>query len=140
VDHDATLKRDLESLLEPVTRGHRETPLRWTCKSVRQLVAEFQSMGRWPNFCISQMEYSLQCPSENVEGSSPPDRDAQFHHISDPDRQPGFLWIRRRKNWWATSKTRGANCGPKGDPEKMRVHDFVIPQLEREPGNVPRRT
>ena len=46
VDHDATLKReDLEFLVEPVTRGHLETPLRWTCKSVRQLAAELQRMG-----------------------------------------------------------------------------------------------
>ena len=35
-DQDATLKRDLEALVEPVTRGDPESPLRWTCKSVRQ--------------------------------------------------------------------------------------------------------
>src|ERR1700722_6495114 len=45
IDRDATLKRDLESLVEPVTRGDPESPLRWTCKSVRQLSAELERMG-----------------------------------------------------------------------------------------------
>jgi Rhodopirellula transposase DDE domain len=58
---DATLKQDLEALVEPVTRGDSESPLRWTCKSVRQLAAELTRMGhpvshRWPN---SDMRWSI---------------------------------------------------------------------------------
>ena len=46
VDRDATLQRDLQSLVEPVTRGDPESPLRWTCKSVRQLASRLNRMGR----------------------------------------------------------------------------------------------
>jgi hypothetical protein len=88
IDHDATLKRDLESLVEPVTRGDPESPLRWTCKSVRQLAAELKRMQhrtshRMVAELLHEMDYSLQANRKTLEGSTHPDRDAQFHHISD---------------------------------------------------------
>jgi hypothetical protein len=83
IDQDATLKRDLESLVEPVTRGDPESPLRWTCKSVRQLTAELkrrkhQTSHRMVAELLHEMDYSLQANSKTLEGSSHPDRDAQF--------------------------------------------------------------
>ena len=142
VDQDATLKRDLESLVEPVTRGDPESPLRWTCKSVRQLAAQLNRMGhrtshRMVAEILHGMEYSLQANRKTLEGSSHPDRDAQFHHISDrirefqADRQPVISVDTKKKELVGDFKNDGRELRPKGDPEKVRVHDFVIPELGR---------
>jgi hypothetical protein len=142
IDQDATLKRDLESLVEPVTRGDPESPLRWTCKSVRQLAAELKRMKhrtshRMVAELLHEMEYSLQANRKTLEGSSHPDRDAQFHHISDKSRefqaarQPVISVDTKKKELVGDFKNNGRELRPKGDPEKVRVHDFVIPELGR---------
>jgi transposase len=142
VDQDATLKRDLEALVEPVTRGDPESPLRWTCKSVRQLASELKRTGhrtshRMVAELLHQMDYSLQANRKTLEGSSHPDRDAQFHHISgkirefQADRQPVISVDTKKKELVGNFKNNGRELRPKGDPEKVRVHDFVIPELGR---------
>ena len=142
VDQDATLRRDLEALVEPVTRGDPETPLRWTCKSVRQLAAELKRTGhrashRMVAELLHAMDYSLQANRKTLEGSSHPDRDAQFHHISDKirkfqaDRQPVISVDTKKKELVGNFKNNGRELRPKGDPEKVRVHDFLIPELGR---------
>jgi hypothetical protein len=142
VDQDTTLKRDLEALVEPVTRGDPESPLRWTCKSVRQLAAELNRMGhrtshRMVAELLHQMDYSLQANQKTLEGSSHPDRDAQFHHISDKirefqaERQPVISVDTKKKELVGDFKNNGREIRPKGDPEKVRVHDFLIPELGR---------
>jgi transposase len=142
VDQDATLKRDLEALVEPVTRGDPETPLRWTCKSVRQLAAELKRTGhrtshRMVAELLHAMDYSLQANRKTLEGSSHPDRDAQFHHISgkirefQAHRQPVISVDTKKKELVGNFKNQGRELRPKGDPEKVRVHDFLIPELGR---------
>ena len=142
VDQDATLKRDLEALVEPVTRGDPESPLRWTCKSVRQLAAELKRTGHQTSHrmvaeLLHQMDYSLQANRKTLEGSSHPDRDAQFHHISgkirefQADRQPVISVDTKKKELVGNFKNGGRELRPKGDPEKVRVHDFIIPELGR---------
>jgi transposase len=142
IEQDATLKRDLESLVEPVTRGDPESSLRWTCKSVRQLAAELGRMGhrtshRMVAQLLHEMDYSLQANRKTLEGSSHPDRDAQFHHISDrsrafqAERQPVISVDTKKKELVGDFKNNGKELRPKGDPEKVRVHDFVIPELGR---------
>jgi hypothetical protein len=139
---DLTLKRDLETLVEPVTRGDPESPLRWTCKSVRQLASELTRMGhqvshRMVAELLHEMEYSLQANRKTLEGSSHPDRDAQFHHISSKiqefqrERQPVISVDTKKKELVGEFKNNGRELRPKGDPEKVRVHDFVIPELGR---------
>jgi len=142
MDQDATLKRDLESLVEPVTRGDPESPLRWTCKSVRQLAAQLKRMGhktshRMVAEILHSMDYSLQANRKTLEGASHPDRDAQFHHLSDriqafqAERQPVISVDTKKKELVGDFQNNGRERRPKGDPEKVRVHDFVIPQLGR---------
>jgi len=142
IDQDASLKRDLESLVEPVTRGDPESSLRWTCKSVRQLAAELRRMNhrtshRMVAELLHEMEYSLQANSKTLEGSAHPDRDAQFHHIADKSRefqkagQPVISVDTKKKELVGDFKNNGKELRPKGDPEKVRVHDFVIPALGR---------
>jgi transposase len=142
VDQDATLKRDLEALVEPVTRGDPESPLRWTCKSVRQLATELKRTGHHTSHrmvaeLLHAMDYSLQANRKTLEGSSHPDRDAQFHHISSKirefqaGRQPVISVDTKKKELVGDFKNNGRELRPKGDPEKVRVHDFLIPELGR---------
>ena len=87
VDKDCTLKRDLENLVEPVTRGDPESPLRWSCKSVRRLSDELNQKGHQVSRelvaeLLHGLGYSLQANKKTIEGASDPDRNAQFEHIN----------------------------------------------------------
>ena len=84
---DPGLWRDLEKLVDPVTRGDPESPLRWTCKSVRRLAEELRRMGHGVSHMLvaellHKQKYSLQANRKTKEGSSHPDRNAQFEHIN----------------------------------------------------------
>ena len=87
VDKDPTLKENLDSLVNPFTRGDPESPLRWTCKSVRKLAEELKEMGhktshRMVAELLHEMGYSLQSNRKTREGKNHPDRDAQFQYIN----------------------------------------------------------
>jgi transposase len=142
VDKDSTLKADLERLVEPVTRGDPESPLRWTCKSVRKLAEELNVMGHQTSHrmvaeLLHELGYSLQANSKTLEGSSHADRDEQFKHISEQvnqllaRHQPVISVDTKKKELVGDFKNNGRELRPKGDPEKVRVHDFVIPELGR---------
>jgi hypothetical protein len=86
---------------------------------------------------LHAMDYSLQANRKTLEGASHPDRDAQFHHISSKirefqsARQPVISVDTKKKELVGDFKNNGRELRPKGDPEKVRVHDFVIPELGR---------
>ena len=84
---DPTLVADLQQLLESTTRGHPETCLRWTCKSVRKLAEELQGMGHQVSYpvvaeLLHELDYSLQVNRKTKEGDGHPDRNAQFEYIN----------------------------------------------------------
>lgn len=137
---DPTLCSDLESLIEPTTRGHPESSLRWTCKSVRKLAEELTAMGhstshRMVAELLQQMNYSLQANRKTLEGSSHPDRNAQFEYIHkrvqqfQGMQQPVISVDTKKKELVGNFKNNGKELRPKGDPEKVRVHDFQIKEL-----------
>ncbi len=87
VTDDAKLLSALESLVEPVTRGDPESPLRWTCKSLRQLESELATKGYTVSHTsigglLKKLGYSLQGNRKTLEGTSHPDRNAQFEYIN----------------------------------------------------------
>jgi transposase len=89
---DPTLLSDLETLVDPVTRGDPESPLRWTCKSTTKLARELVSMGhkvsqRTVYSLLSDLGYSMQSNRKRKEGADHPDRDAQFLYISNRVRE-----------------------------------------------------
>ena len=141
IDKDASLRSDLESLIEPFTRGDPESPLRWTCKSVRRLAEELGRMGHSVSHelvsnLLGEMEYSLQSNRKATEGQSQhPDRNAQFEYISERAKafqsaaQPVISVDTKKKELVGDFKNGGRELRPKGDPELVRVHDFVIPEL-----------
>ena len=142
VDTDATLKTDLERLVEPVTRGDPESRLRWTSKSVRKLAEELNRLGhrtshRMVAELLHELGYSLQANRKTLEGSSHADRDQQFQYINQQvnqllgERQPVISVDTKKKELVGAFKNSGKELRPKGDPEKVRVHDFVIPGLGR---------
>src|SRR5947208_568490 len=88
---DPTLVQDLEALVEPVTRGDPMSPLRWTCKSTRQLAAELVRQGHQVSHqtvadLLHSLDYSLQGTRKTREGAEHPDRDAQFAYLNDQTR------------------------------------------------------
>jgi hypothetical protein len=139
---DPTLVADLEKLVEPTTRGHPETCLRWTCNSVRKLAEDLNQMGHRVSYpvvaeLLHELDYSLQANRKTQEGDSHPDRDAQFQYIDDKVRrsiaagQPVISVDTKKKELLGNFKNGGREWRPQGNPEKVRVHDFAIPELGR---------
>lgn len=126
----------LEKLIDPVTRGDPESPLRWTSKSTRALSSElfaeqgFRVSPRTVAKLLRAHEYSLQAPSKSVEGKQHPDRDAQFEHINDTAQDyvargaPVISVDTKKKELVGNFKNGGREWQPKGQPEKVNVHDF----------------
>jgi transposase len=142
VDTDATLRKDLEKLVDPVTRGDPESPLRWTCKSVRRLASELQRQGHQTSHrmvaeLLHEMGYSLQANRKALEGGDHPDRNQQFAYINQKAEQyqsqglPVISVDTKKKELVGDFKNNGRELRPKENPEKVRVHDFVIPGLGR---------
>lgn len=142
VDRDSSLKTDLEGLLESTTRGDPEAPLRWTCKSVRQLTAELKRMKHVISHqvvadLLHQLGYSLQANRKTKEGASHPDRNAQFEHLNGKVKwslgrhQPVISVDTKKKELVGDFKNNGRELRPKGQPEAVRVHDFIDPELGR---------
>ena len=137
---DPTLQRDLEALVEPVTRGDPQSPLRWTCKSLRKLAAELRRQGHVvspPRVAelLHAMDYSLQGNRKTQEGGSHPDRNAQFEHInartqaSQQHGQPVISVDCKKKELVGEFKNGGREWRPQGEPEAVRVYDFVDPKV-----------
>ncbi len=142
VDVDPTLRSDLEELLEPATRGDPETPLRWTCKSSRQLAAELTRQGhrtshRMVVALLHELGYSLQGNRKTLEGTSHPDRNEQFEYISRKVKEhlrtkdPVISVDTKKKELVGNFKNGGREWRPQGDPEQVQIHDFVLPELGR---------
>jgi transposase len=140
VDQDPTLKADLERLIDPVTRGDPESPLRWTCKSTRQLADALNEMGhrtshRMVGELLRELGYSLQSNRKTLEGSSHPDRNAQFEHIYAQVKQfqdrgdPVISVDTKKKELVGNFKQAGREWRPEGQPESVQVHDFQDPEL-----------
>ncbi len=142
VDTDPTLREDLERLVEPVTRGDPESPLRWTCKSVRKLAEELRGIGHAVSHqlvaeLLHELEYSLQANRKVLEGSQHPDRNAQFEYLNEQVQrqvaagQPAISVDAKKKELVGPFKNGGRELRPKGQPEPVRVHDFVDKELGR---------
>jgi len=133
---DKTLHSDLELLIEPVTRGDPESPLRWTCKSLRILADELGNMGHNVSHThvgkmLIMMGYSLQGNKKTLEGTGHPDRNAQFEYINEQvterlaKREPVISVDTKKKELIGRFKNNGKTWRPKGEPTEVKVHDFI---------------
>ncbi len=142
VEKDPHLCEDLERLVEPVTRGDPESPLRWTSKSVRKLAKELSEQGHQVSHelvsqLLSQLGYSLQANRKTLEGGTHPDRNAQFEHINTQakaylaDGEPVLSVDAKKKELVGNFKNGGHEWRPKGEPEEVHVYDFPLKELGR---------
>jgi transposase len=133
---DTTLQTDLELLVDPVTRGDPESPLRWTCKSLRILADELGAMGHKVSHThvgklLVKLGYSLQGNKKTLEGTDHPDRNAQFEHINEQvtnrlaNREPVISVDTKKKELIGRFKNNGKTWCPKGEPTEVKVHDFI---------------
>ena len=137
---DPTLLGDLEALVDPVTRGDPESPLRWSSKSTAKLADELRVKGH----CIStelvrqllhRLGYRLQANQKTKEGMSHPERDAQFMYIKERTvalqqrRQPVISVDCKKKELVGSFKNGGREWHPTGEPEQVNVHDFLDKEL-----------
>ena len=141
-DRDPTLRRDLEALIEPGTRGDPESALRWTTKSVRRLAAELRHEGHAVSHqtvseLLHELGYSLQANRKTLAGTNHPGRDAQFSHLNAAVQlqlslgQPVISVDTKKKELVGPFRNGGRELRPKGAPEEVRMHDFLIPELGR---------
>ena len=134
------LLEELESLVDPVTRGDPESPLRWTAKSTRKLAEELGERG-YPlspqkvGQLLRDIGYSLQATHKTTEGKQHPDRNAQFEFIYrrvDEFQARGAPVISvdtKKKELVGDFKNGGQEWQPKGQPVPVRVHDFIDKDL-----------
>jgi len=140
VENDPTLIGDLEGLLDPITRGDPESPLIWTCKSLRVLVDELGKKNHKINHqtladLLRNMGYSLQANKKTLEGNQSPDRNEQFEYINNKvkefqeDATPVISVDTKKKELVGNFKNNGQTWRPKGCPEKVNDHDFEDKEL-----------
>jgi Rhodopirellula transposase DDE domain len=141
-ERDPGLVAALEALVDPHTRGDPESPLRWTCKSTRQLADALTAAGHATSHVragelLRSLGYSLQANAKTREGKQHPDRDAQFRYINEQVRrhlragQPVISVDTKKKELIGADpayKNAGREWQPTGSPERVGVHDFPDPE------------
>jgi transposase len=142
VEQDPGVREALERLVEPATRGDPESPLRWTCKSLMQLARELSACGHPISHVsvgtlLKELGYSLQGNRKTLEGSGHPDRNAQFEYIQGKVEaalcagQPVISVDTKKKELVGQYKNGGKQWRPQGQPEAVKVYDFVDDELGR---------
>ena len=135
-DQQPMIASALEALVEPTARGDPQSPVRWTCKGTRRLAAALRQQGfRVGPDTVAKMlteaGYRLQANRKTIEGKQHPDRDAQFRCINATVKrfqgrhQPVVSVDAKKKELIGDFKNAGREWRPRGEPEEVRVHDFV---------------
>jgi transposase len=142
VSKDPGLSEDLERLVEPVTRGDPESPLRWTSKSVRKLAKELHHLGHQVSHelvseLLHGLGYSLQANRKTRQGGEHPDRDGHFEHLNAQAAaflaagEPVVSVDAKKRELVGDFKNPGREWPPQGEAEEVRVYDFPIKDLGR---------
>lgn len=135
-DRQPELNKEIETLVDPSTRGDPESPLRWTCKSTRELASVLVEKGFSVGYrtiarVLVGLGYSLQANSKTLEGKSHPDRDRQFRFINSlvkrrlKQGQPVISVDTKKKELVGCYRNGGREWMPAGQPEKVGVYDFI---------------
>ena len=139
-EREPGLVEDLERLVDPVTRGDPESPLRWTAKSGAKLAEALRELGhdvvdRTVLRLLKAQGYSLQANKKTREGAQHADRDAQFAHINDTVAaaiaagEPVISVDTKKRELVGDFKAVGREFQPAGKPVEVRGHDFKDKEL-----------
>jgi hypothetical protein len=139
-DRDEHLIEAFESLIDPVTRGDPMSPLRWTSKSIRALTGALRDRGHTVSDIVTrrllrERGYSLQANAKTTEGGQHLDRDAQFAYLNDQATDhlatgdPVISVDTKKKELVGAYRNNGREWQPKGEPEQVKVHDFIDTEL-----------
>jgi hypothetical protein len=139
-ERDATLLADLKRIIEPATLGDPMRPLQWVSKSLDKITAALGALGHTisPNSVrkrLDELGYSRQSNRKADEGSSHPDRNAQFEHINaeviatQAAGQPVISVDTKKKELVGNYKNGGSDYRPKGEPLRVNTHDFPDKEL-----------
>jgi hypothetical protein len=142
VDSFPGIRESLERMVDPVTRGDPESPLRWTCKSLTQLATALNAEGYAISHVsvgklLKELGYRLQGNRKSLEGSAHPDRNAQFEYIHSKvetalgQGQPVISVDTKKKELVGQFKNGGKEWQPQGKAEGVNVYDFVDAKLGR---------
>ena len=140
IDKQPGLLEALDELVHPSTRGTPMSALRWTLKSTYELAGDLQAQGfrasaELVRRFLHQMGYSLQAPAKANEGTSHPDRDAQFAYINKLVArrlklgEPVISVDTKKKELIGNYANGGSEWQPAGEPTRTNVHDFADPAL-----------
>ena len=136
LEHDPQLKESLRKLVEPDSLGDPESPLRWTCKSIRTLARELTAHGHpvgrtRVGELLHELDFSLQANRKTLEGSEHPDRDRQFQYLNEQVRavishgDPVISVDAKKKELVGQFKNIGRTWRPKERPVEVKVYDFI---------------
>ena len=136
VDEGPDLQQNLERLVDSTTRGDPDSPLRWTCKSLRRLAQELAAQGHQVSYrtvgrLLKSLGYRLQANRKTLEGGTHPDRNAQFEYINEKTREqlakgnPAISVDTKKKELVGNYKNSGRELCPAGKPGQVHVYDFV---------------
>ena len=139
-DTDPGLLQALDRLVDPDTRGDPQSPLRWTCKSTRELAETLTARGHpvsddTVGQLLREQGYRLQRTLKTLEGAQHPDRDAQFRYLNEQAKvhlaagQPVVSVDTKKKELVGNFANGGQEWQPSGEPERVNVHDFPDPKL-----------
>lgn len=134
------LPEAIEALVDDAIRGDPEATLRWVSRSQRTIVKALRERGykvsqKLVGRLLRQLGYSCQANRKTLEGSSHPDRDAQFQYINGATKtaiangEPVISVDTKKKELVGDFKNPGKELRRRGDPEPVRVHDFKIEEL-----------
>jgi len=139
---DSGLLQRLEGLVDPLSRGDPQSPLRWTLKSTRTLASQLTAEGRSISHekvaqLLREMDFSLQGNRKIEEGTDHPDRDAQFHHINEvvrralTDGRPVISVDTKKKELVGNYVNRGRQWRNAKSPRRVKTYDFPDDSVPR---------
>ncbi len=137
---DPGLVPELLKLVEPTRRGDPESALCWTTLSTTKLAGELTVSGHRVSAdtvgkLLKEQGFSLQANAKNIEGNQHEDRDGQFSYLNDQAQQhldagdPVISVDAKKKELVGAYKNKGVEWRPQGNPEQVKVHDFIDPEL-----------
>lgn len=140
LDVQPGLLQALDDLVEPESRGCPVCPLRWTAKSTRTLAAQLVAEGFTVSHVVvgqllAYLGYSLQGLAKTKEGTSHPDRDAQFGHLAaqvndhTDTGQPVISVDTKKKELVGDYANGGVEYQMAGVPQHVNGHDFPDPTI-----------